>query len=218
MRWDAISKETQPGTNPHGPFFDFFNRLLGYGPVRMVDDPEPDELSPLLLAARQGDRGALSRLLRGLWPWLRWKASSLVSRAAPIGVSSLTQETALRFSRKLSKVRATDSPSVKALLHRIMRNTAVSAHRSAAAAKRDPARLLLAELNPERSASIEEQLEQAESLNRLYVAILRLPDRQRQASLLPLLHNYTKPGVPQHGSLAEVRLSLGVRVCVRMRR
>ena len=152
----------------------------------MVDDQDPDELSLLLLAARQGDRGALSRLLRGLWPWLRWKAGSLVSRAAPIGVSSLTQETALRFSRKLSKVMATDSPSVKALLHRIMRNTAVSAHRSAAAAKRDPAQRLLAELNPESAASIEEQLEQAESQHRLRVAILRLPDRQRQAIQLML--------------------------------
>ncbi|BBZ66901.1 oxidoreductase [Mycolicibacterium insubricum] len=39
-------------------------------------------------------------------------------------------------------------------------------------------------------------------LDRFDTALRGLPDRQRQASLLPLLHNYTKPGVPQHGSLA----------------
>lgn len=152
----------------------------------MIDDQYPDELSPLLIAARQGDRRALSRVLRGLWPWLRWKAGFLVSRAAPLGVSSLAQETALRFSRKLSKVRATDSPSVKALLHRIMRNTAVSAHRSAVAAKRDPAQRLLADLDTESAICAEQQLERTERLHRLHAAILRLPDRQRQAIQLML--------------------------------
>jgi fatty acid CoA ligase FadD9 len=39
-------------------------------------------------------------------------------------------------------------------------------------------------------------------LQRFTVAINALPDRQRQASLLPLLHNYQQPEVPLRGSLA----------------
>ncbi len=108
----------------------------------MAADEKTDELALLVTAARQGDRGSLNRLLRRLWPWLRRKAGFLVSRSAPLGVSSLTQETALRFSRSIVKARAADSPSVKALLHRIMRNTAVSAHRAASRDKRDASGLV----------------------------------------------------------------------------
>lgn len=39
-------------------------------------------------------------------------------------------------------------------------------------------------------------------LHRFTVAINALPDRQRQASLLPLLHNYQQPETPMRGSLA----------------
>jgi fatty acid CoA ligase FadD9 len=41
-------------------------------------------------------------------------------------------------------------------------------------------------------------------LARFETALRRLPDRQRQASLLPLLHNYASPGYPMHGSMAPV--------------
>jgi fatty acid CoA ligase FadD9 len=39
-------------------------------------------------------------------------------------------------------------------------------------------------------------------LSRFETALRSLPDRQRQASLLPLLHNYQKPDHPVNGSLA----------------
>jgi fatty acid CoA ligase FadD9 len=39
-------------------------------------------------------------------------------------------------------------------------------------------------------------------LQRFTVAINGLPDRQRQASLLPLLHNYQRPEIPVRGSVA----------------
>lgn len=42
----------------------------------------------------------------------------------------------------------------------------------------------------------------AEWLSRFETALRALPDRQRQASLLPLLHNYTAPGVPVDGAMA----------------
>ncbi|OBA72366.1 oxidoreductase [Mycobacterium sp. 1554424.7] len=41
-----------------------------------------------------------------------------------------------------------------------------------------------------------------EWLRRFEGAMRALPERQRQYSLLPLLHNYQKPGKPMHGSLA----------------
>ena len=41
-----------------------------------------------------------------------------------------------------------------------------------------------------------------EWLRRVEGAMRALPERQRQYSLLPLLHNYQKPGTPLHGSLA----------------
>lgn len=39
-------------------------------------------------------------------------------------------------------------------------------------------------------------------LARFETALRALPDRQRQASLLPLLHNYTAPGTPVNGAMA----------------
>ncbi len=44
--------------------------------------------------------------------------------------------------------------------------------------------------------------EYADWLARFETTLRGLPDRQRQASLLPLLHNYQKPEPPIHGSLA----------------
>jgi len=163
----------------------------------MAADEDSNTLSLLLRAARQGNKGALSQLLGGLWPWLRWKAGSMVSRAAPIGVSSLTQETALRFSRKLDKVRAADAPAVKALLQRIMQNTAYDAHRAAVRTKRDPSRHTDAELSDEAGTDVASKLEQKERLQRLQAAILRLPDRQRQAIQL-LLEDLSIDDIAKH--------------------
>jgi fatty acid CoA ligase FadD9 len=42
----------------------------------------------------------------------------------------------------------------------------------------------------------------AEWLDRFETTLRTLPDRQRQASLLPLLHNYQQPGVPVNGAMA----------------
>jgi fatty acid CoA ligase FadD9 len=42
----------------------------------------------------------------------------------------------------------------------------------------------------------------ADWLKRFETAIRALPERQRQASLLPLLHNYQRPEKPIHGSIA----------------
>ena len=44
----------------------------------------------------------------------------------------------------------------------------------------------------------------AEWLNRFETTLRGLPDKQRQASLLPLLHNYQKPEHPHNGSIAPV--------------
>ncbi|KHO21771.1 carboxylic acid reductase [Mycolicibacterium setense] len=41
-----------------------------------------------------------------------------------------------------------------------------------------------------------------EWLSRFETTLRSLPDRQRQASLLPLLHNYQQPGVPVNGAMA----------------
>ncbi|MBV8294810.1 MAG: hypothetical protein JOY55_23925, partial [Mycobacterium sp.] len=41
-----------------------------------------------------------------------------------------------------------------------------------------------------------------EWLRRFEGAMRALPERQRQYSLLPLLHNYQKPSVPINGSMA----------------
>ena len=46
--------------------------------------------------------------------------------------------------------------------------------------------------------------EYADWLARFQTALRSLPDKQRQASLLPLLHNYQKPQHPINGSLAPV--------------
>lgn len=164
-------------------FLAFLTFLAEYVSPAMAADEKPDELALLVTAARQGDRGSLNRLLHRLWPWLRRKAGFLVSRSAPLGVSSLTQETALRFSRSIVKARAADSPAVKALLHRIMRNTAVSAHRAASRDKRDASGVVTEELLPIEYARPDQELEQSEQKQRLLRAISQLPDRQRTAFL-----------------------------------
>ncbi|OBB02600.1 oxidoreductase [Mycolicibacterium fortuitum] len=44
--------------------------------------------------------------------------------------------------------------------------------------------------------------EYPEWLSRFETTLRALPDKQRQASLLPLLHNYQQPGVPVNGAMA----------------
>ncbi len=181
---DMVTPKDAKKNQSSREFWAFFKFLARYVSPAMAADEKPDELALLVTAARQGDRGSLDRLLRQLWPWLRRKAGFLVSRSAPLGVSSLTQETALRFSRSIVKARAADSPAVKALLHRIMRNTAVSAQRTALRVKRDPAQQLLAEVDDSMRIDVEQQLDQSARLVRLHSAGLQLPDRQRRAITL----------------------------------
>lgn len=163
----------------HAGFHLFLRGPWRYGPCQMSDTEKPDEMAPLIDAVQQGDRGALDRLLRQLMPWIRRKARGLVSRTAPMGVSSLTQETALRFSRSVEKMRAGDSPAVKALLRRIMHNTAVSAHRAASRTKRDAERRLLNELVQDPPNDTAAQLHEHEQHQQLHDAIAQLPERQR---------------------------------------
>ncbi|MCV7353936.1 SDR family oxidoreductase, partial [Mycolicibacterium fluoranthenivorans] len=49
---------------------------------------------------------------------------------------------------------------------------------------------------------IERVNDYADWLDRFETTLRALPDRQRQASLLPLLHNYQRPGVPVNGAMA----------------
>ena len=50
--------------------------------------------------------------------------------------------------------------------------------------------------------SIERVGDYANWLQRFETAVRALPERQRQASLLPLLHNYQRPETPIRGSIA----------------
>lgn len=148
----------------------------------MAPDEDPDPIEPLVQAARQGDERALGQLLRRLLPWIRKKAGYQVAgSASPIGVSSLTQETALRLSRSIRKVRAVDSPAVKALLNRIIKNTATSAHRSASRLKRDSTSLTPEDLLPQSQDPCDQRFERAEHEQQVLAAIEDLPERQRQA-------------------------------------
>ncbi len=149
----------------------------------MSTDDKDDELAALLSAARRGDKGSLNLLLRKLWPWLRKKAGYVRSRDNPLGVSSLAQETALRFSRSMEKSRAADSPAVKALLSRIMQNTAVSAHRAATRDKRAPDDVASGEWSATREEQPELLVLHKEQHERLRHALAQLPSRQQTAIL-----------------------------------
>lgn len=148
----------------------------------------------LLQAAVAGEPGALTRFLQGLVPWLRRKARRFVSpggATAPMGVSTLTQETSLRFSRGISNVRAASSPQVLALLEQIMANTAKDARREAHAKKRNPGELLRLNANEPtidpKTADQPPQIQHvayAELDAALQTALAKLPDRQQQAFLL----------------------------------
>ena len=150
----------------------------------MAREEDPDPLAPLVQAARDGDERALGKLLRQIWPWLRRKAGYLVGRSAgSLSASSLAQESALRLSRSIRGVLAEDSPSVKALLARILENTAENARRSASRLKRRAV-----PLSPEDFMTLplrgDVALEQSEQEQRVSSAIERLPERQRQAVCL----------------------------------
>lgn len=150
----------------------------------MAQEEESEPLAPLLKAARDGDKPALSKLLRRLWPWLRKKAGYLAGRSAsPLSASSLAQESALRLSRSIGGTRAEDVPAVKALLTRIMENTAESARRSAKRLKRSAVPLSAEDLMtlPVRG---DVSFEQREHEQRLLAAVERLPEAQKQVVLL----------------------------------
>lgn len=150
----------------------------------MAREEEPEPLAPLLKAAHDGDETALSKLLRRLWPWLRRKAGYLAGRSgSSLSASSLAQESALRLSRSIGDTKAADVPAVKALLTRIMANTAESARRSAKRIKRSAVPLSAEDLMtvPVRG---DVSFEQREHEQLLLAAIERLPDPQKQALLL----------------------------------
>ena len=162
-----------------------------------MDDSDP--LSPLLQSARKGDARALDRLLRRLWPWIRKKVAGYASRSSlQMGASSLAQETALRLSRSIEKVHAEDAPAVKALLSRIIKNTAISAHRSASRQMRSPVSFslqdvpadlpepILAAIDVSTAEPADDQLARAEHRQRILDRIAALPERQRQVLTLLL--------------------------------
>lgn len=106
----------------------------------------------------------------------------MVSRKrAPLGVSSLTQETAFRFSRSPDAIRASEEPAVKALLSRIMENTAKDSYRTQHRFKRDSKRRLLDEMLPQCAPSAEQAYQVQEQQRQLENTIARLPPRQQQA-------------------------------------
>lgn len=146
-----------------------------------MDDPRGQSEEHVQLS-RGANRPRLERLLRDLWPWIRKKAEWMVSRKlAPLGVSSLTQETAFRFSRSADAMRSSEEPAVKALLSRIMENTAKDCHRAQNRFKRDNKRQLLNEMLPQDTPSAEEAYQLQEQQRQLENAIARLPPRQQQA-------------------------------------
>lgn len=160
----------------------------------LVSMSAPKVSEKLLQAAVAGEPGALTRFLQGLGPWLRSKARRFVppgGATALMGVSTLTQETSLRFSRGISSVRAVSSPQVLALLEQIMENTAKDARRDAHAKKRNPGELTRLDagepaIDP-KTADQPPQFQHmayAELDEALRVALTKLPERQRQAFLL----------------------------------
>jgi RNA polymerase sigma factor (sigma-70 family) len=146
-----------------------------------MDDPQEQSEEHVQLS-RDANRPRLERLLRDLWPWIRKKAKWMVSRKlAPLGVSSLTQETAFRFSRSADAMRASEEPAVKALLSRIMENTAKDSYRAQNRVKRDNKRQLLSEMLPQDTSSAEDAYQMQEQQRQLEDAIAQLPPRHQRA-------------------------------------
>lgn len=126
-------------------------------------------------------RAALSDLVYRLWPWLRRKAQRFVRPGiSAIGPSSLMQETLLRFTRSIDKVKAKDLPKTQALLKRILANVASDAQRSMMRQKRDVTRLPVAQIPSESASQHESRVSAQDELRWLHRAIARLPARQRQ--------------------------------------
>ncbi len=160
-------------------------------------------LPALVQAVRAGDKRALNQLLQRLWPWLSKKVGVYWSRLTPpIGVSSLTQETALRLSRSIHRMRDTNTPAIKALVNRIIKNTAVSAHRAATRKKRDAGHQPIDDLLPKDFERADERIERTERDRRVAIAMGRLPARQRQAIQL----------LSSGASTAEIAKALGCRL------
>lgn len=153
----------------------------------MSDSIDREPILSLRAGQSLGMRTRLNLLLRDLLPWIRRKAEWMVSRKrASLGASSLTQETALRFSRSIDAIRAKDEPEVKALLSRIMENTAFDSYRAQNRLKRDRKRQLLDEVQGDASPSAEESYALYEQHLRLQQAMESLPSRQQQALTLYL--------------------------------
>lgn len=168
----------------------------------MGEGEQDQELATLLLAARKGDGPALNRVLRTLWPWIRKKAGFLLGRGAPLSVSSLTQETALRFTRSLKETHASDSPAVKALLQRIMRNTALDAHRAQTRVKRDASDVRADDWPVPEDNQPDAFLLDKEQTLRVASTIEQLPPRQQHAIRMLI----------DGASLAEIATQLGCSV------
>ena len=164
------------------------------------NEPDIDDFAALLSAVRRNEPGAWRRFFRGIFPFLRKRARSLRKFYVPLGVSSLTQETALRFSRSIQSTQAKDTPQVKALLDRIMRNTARDAVRAERRAKRDATQASLADWLESPPGTPCDLLEKKEAQKRLFCALEKLPPRQRLVCVRLL------EGVP----LSDIAQSLGI--------
>ena len=74
-------------------------------------------------------------------------------------------------------MRASEEPAVKALLSRIMENTAKDSYRAQNRVKRDNKRQLLSEMLPQDTSSAEDAYQMQEQQRQLEDAIAQLPPR-----------------------------------------
>lgn len=78
-------------------------------------------------------------------------------------------------------MRASEEPAVKALLSRIMENTAKDSYRAQNRVKRDNKRQMLSEMLPQDTSSAEDAYQLQEQQRQLEDAIAQLPPRHQRA-------------------------------------
>lgn len=145
-----------------------------------------EELNQHFVAARDGSRQALARLMTALWPRIYRKAKRYTSsRPQGIGPWSLTQEVSFALSRVITRVRGSKNATLFRLIDRLVQSKGASAFRRETAIKRDGGwRETWDESNGlghDSSANPHAHLEHTQRDHQLVIAIALLPERQRIA-------------------------------------